>query len=100
MASDNRNHEARKRRMSGSCGVRRIVRYSCAQEWEIYDQPLADIWEGNGGPGRGRSHRAEGMVKTNHHRPIRKRTSRSENDEEDMRRRMPIDIVWRRRAAV
>jgi len=39
-------------------------------------------WAGRCGPGRGRSQRAAGMVKTNHQRPMMKRTRRSENVED------------------
>ena len=54
-----------------------------------------------GGPGRGRSQKAEGMVKVNHHAPMRKRTRRRENVEEDLRSRiMTMARVWTMSAAM
>jgi hypothetical protein len=45
---------------------------------------------GNGGPGRGRSHNADGTVKTNHQAPMMKRTRRKLSVEECIERRMKM----------
>ena len=54
---------------------------------------------GRGGPGRGRSQRADGIVKTNHQNPIKKRTRRRENVDDFRLNRIITDTIWTKRAA-
>jgi hypothetical protein len=55
---------------------------------------------GSGGPGRGRSQRAAGMVKRNHQRPMRKRTRRREKVVLFIRTRITIERHCRKSPAL
>ena len=61
-------------------------------------------WEdGRGGPGRGRRKSKEGMLKRNHHRPVRRRTRRKGRVDDlirwDEAQRIRMLRIWTKTAA-
>lgn len=81
IASDSKNHAPRKRRISFNRRASLTVLHSDAHAYIMYpNQLLFDApFDGNGGPGRGRKPMAAGIVKVNHHAPMRNNTTRREN---------------------
>ena len=81
MPSLSKNHAAKKRITSFKCRARSTVLPSDCHAYMTYPVQLRTCFpslvNARGGPGRGRSHIAAGMVNNIHHSPTTKRTIRS-----------------------